>query len=140
MSGFSTHLAQKVANHFYRNIPQPATAATYLALFIADPTDNNITANEVSADWYARQLVPTWAAPQANADSVFISNNNEVRYAAVTGNAVQISHYGIYDAATAGNLLDSGALLNKDGVVTPRVLNEDDVFVVKAGECILRFK
>lgn len=140
MSGFSTHLAQKIINHFYRNSAQAATAATYLALFVADPTDDNITANEVSADWYSRQLVASWAAPQQRDDYVFFSNSNEIRFNAVTGNAVVVSHYGIYDALESGNLMDSGLLVNISGVATPRTLNTDDVFVIRAGELVLKYK
>lgn len=135
MSGFSTNLAQKVANHFFRKVSQAMTPGTYLALFIADPTDENITANEVSATWYVRQEIPSWSAPVVDGEGgVYIANSNEARYAAVTGAAVAISHYGIYDALKAGNLLDSGAL------ATPRTLNVDEVFLVKAGELKLKFK
>ena len=140
MSGFSTHLAQKIINHFYRNTTQAATPATYLALFIADPTDDNVTANEVKGTWYARQLVGSWTAPQQESDYVYTSNSDELRFNAITGNAVVVSHYGIYDALTGGNLLDSGLLVDGEGVASPRTLNVDDVFVVKANELILRFK
>ena len=134
MSGFSTNLAQKVANHFFRKVPQTATAGTYLALFVADPTDDNITANEVVAPWYVRKEILSWSAPQQDTDSVYITNSNEVRFAATTGNSVQVTHYGIYDALTSGNLLDSGQLAEA------KTLNVDDVFVVKAGELKLKFK
>ena len=140
MSGFSTHLAQKIINHFYRNIPQTATSATYLALFVADPTDDNVTANEVSAAWYARQLIASWTAPQQQDDFVYFSNSNELRFNAVTGNAITLTHYGIYDALSSGNLLDSGLLVNSSGITTPRTLNEDDVFVIKANELVLKYK
>ena len=134
MSGFSTSLAQKVANHFFRKVSQSMTPGTYLALFIADPTDDNITANEVVADWYSRQEIPSWSAPVVDGDSVSITNSNEARFAAVTGGAVAVSHWGVYDAEISGNLLDSGAL------TTPRTLNVDEVFLVKAGELKLKFK
>ena len=134
MSGFSNHLAQKVANHFFRKTSQAATTGTSLALFVADPTDANITANEVSAPWYGRQEVTSWSAPAEDADSTLISNSNEIAFNAVTLSAVSVSHYGIYDAATSGNLLESGAL------AATKVLNVDDVFVAKAGELILKFK
>lgn len=134
MPGFSTHLAQKVANHFFRGITQAATPGTYIALFVADPTDGNITANELTASWYGRQLVPSWSAPAEDTDSTYISNSNEVRFNAVTDNSVQITHYGIYDALEFGNLLDSGPL------ASIKILNVDDVFVIKAGELVLKFK
>ena len=57
MSGFSTYLAQGAISHFVRRTAQPVPDGTYLALFFADPTDDNITANEVSATWYARQAI-----------------------------------------------------------------------------------
>ena len=132
MSGFSTHLAQKVINHFFRNSSQTATAATYLALFIADPTDDNVTANEVSGGWYARQQVTSWAAPVGTGATT--SNSNEVVFSAVTGSAVTVTHWAIYDAATSGNLLGSGAL------TASKVLNVDDVFVASAASLVLDFQ
>ena len=134
MSGFSTHLAQKVANHFFRQIPQSATPGTFLALYIADPTDDNITANEVAAPWYARQEISSWSATAQDADSTFITNSDEIAFAAVTGGAIAITHYGILDSNTSGNLLDSGPL------DPSKVLNINDVFVVRPGELILKFK
>ena len=133
MSGFSTNLAQKVANHFFRNVAQAATPATYIALFVADPTDDNITTNEVVGAWYGRQVIASWSAPQQDSDSVYITNSNEIRFNATTGNAVQVTHYGIYDAAASGNLLDSGALSDS------KTLNVDAMFVIKAGELKLKF-
>ena len=140
MSGFSVNLAQKVANHFFRKVPQAMTPGTYLALFVADPTDSNITANEVTGAWYARQEIPSWSAPAEDTDNVYITNSNEARFSAVTGASVTVSHYGIYDALIAGNLLDSGVLVDGNGVATPRTLNVDEVFLVKAGELKLKFK
>lgn len=134
MSGFSTHLAQQVVNHFIRRIPQPVPAGTFIALFVADPTDANITTNEVSGAWYARQEVTSWAAPAEDSDSTYTSNTNDIAFPAVTGGAVTATHYGIYDTLTGGNLLSSGAL------PSAKVLNVDDVPTIKAGEGILKFK
>ena len=134
MSGFSNHLAHQVINHFIRGIAQPATVNTYLALCIADPTDANVTTNEISAPWYARQQVTSWTAPAEADDYTFTANTNDVAFPVVTGGAVTASHYGIYDSLTEGNLLSSGALPSS------KVLNIDDVPTLKAGEGILRFK
>lgn len=134
MSGFSNHLAQQVINHFIRGIAQPATVNTYLALCIADPTDANITTVEISAGWYARQHVTSWTAPTEAVDYTFTSNTNDVTFPVVSGGAVTATHYAIYDAATEGNLLSSGAL------PVSKVLNVDDVPTLKAGEGVLKFK
>lgn len=132
MSGFSTYLAQAAINHFVRRSSQSVPAGTYLALFVADPTDNNVTANEVSGSWYSRQDVSSWSAPTGTGSST--SNSNQITFNAVTGNAVTITHWGIYDAATSGNLLYNGEF------AAPKVLNVDDVYAVKAGELTLDFQ
>lgn len=132
MSGFSTYLAQAAINHFVRRSSQSVPAGTYLALFVADPTDNNVTANEVSGAWYGRQNITSWSAPTGTGSST--SNSNQIAFNAVTGSAVTVTHWGIYDASTSGNLLYSGAF------TASKVLNVDDVFVVNAGALVLDFQ
>lgn len=120
MSGFSTYQANKTLND---ELVTPY-ASRYLALFIADPTDNNITANEIVAGWYTRMPTGAWATPTTGVTS----NNNAIQYAAVTGSQVVISHWGIYDAATSGNLRFSGAF------VTEKVFNIDDIALLNPGD------
>ena len=134
MSGFSNHSAQQVINHFIRRIPQPVPGGTFLALFVADPTDANDTTKEISGPWYARQEVTSWTAPVEDSDSTYTSNTNDIAFPAVTGGSVTATHYGIYDAPTAGNLITSGPL------PATKVLNVDNVPTIKAGEGRLKFK
>lgn len=110
MSGFSNHTAQALINATLRGIAYstPLVANLHLALFTADPTDANLTANEVSAAWYARQATGSWSAPTTGG----VTNNlSAIQFPAVTGAPVTVTHYGIYDAASGGNLLYSNALL-----------------------------
>lgn len=132
MSGFSTYLAQGAISHFVRRTAQPVPAGTYLALFFADPTDDNITANEVSAAWYARQAITSWSAPVGSGTST--SNSNALVFNPVTGTSISITHWAIYDSLTAGNLLYSGVL------PTPKTLQVDDIYTVKAGNLTLDFQ
>ena len=132
MAGFSTSLAQSLINHVFRGQAYTPTGATYLALFVADPTDNNVTANELSSSWYVRQSVTSWAAPIGA--GVTTSNSNQLNFQAVTGGSITVTHWGIYDAATTGNLLASGPWSS------PKVLNVDDVLSVNAGELKLTFE
>ncbi len=132
MAGFSTFLAQAAINHFVRRVAQPVPAGTYLAMCVADPTDNNITANEVTGAWYARQNITAWSAPIGTGTTT--ANSNQVSFPAVTGNAVTLTHWAIYDAATSGNLLFSGAL------TVSKVLNVDDVLVINASDLSLDFQ
>lgn len=123
MSGFSTHLAHALINHVLRGTPYTAPAGVYLALFVADPTDGNVTANEVSGAWYARRQITSFTAPADGATS----NSNTITFPATTGAAVTITHWGIYDALTTGNLLFSGSL-------DTTVLNINDVYEIDAND------
>ncbi len=126
MSGFSVYYAQLLINtHFVSG------ATKYLALYVGDPTDANITSQEVSAAWYARQPIAGWSAPTG--DGASTSNSNAITFPAVTGGAVTVTHWGILDAVTAGNLWASGAL------ESAQVLNVDGVFTIQAGEAVLDF-
>jgi hypothetical protein len=134
MAGFSNHLAAAAINHFFRNQSVAAPSAHYLALCVADPTDVTATAlsNEVSAAWYGRQAI-AFEAPSSGTD-VDTANSAQVTYSAVTGAAVTVPYWAIFDASTNGNLLASGAW------ATSKVLNVDDVFVVNGGDLILTFE
>lgn len=126
MAGFSTYFAQQIINDKF-----VSGSTKYLALFVADPTDDNVTANEVTGAWYGRKSISGWSAPVGT--GVSTSNSNQLTYNAVTGSAVSVTHWGIYDALTTGNLIASGPW------PTTKVLNVDDVFVVNAGDLTLTF-
>lgn len=120
MSGFSTYQANAIIND---TLVTPY-ADRYLALFIADPTDANVTANEATGDWYNRKPTGSWASPTEGATT----NNGSIQYNPITGAQVSISHWGIYDALTAGNLRYSGAF------ATSKVFNIDDFPIIGPGD------
>lgn len=127
MPGYSTYQAQKTITD---ELVTPY-ANRYLALFVADPTDNNITANEINAAWYARAATGSWAAPTGQSNAT--QNNNQITFNAVTNNSVQVTHWGIYDAPTGGNLRFSGAF------TAPKTFAVADVPFVAANELVLTF-
>jgi hypothetical protein len=133
MAGFSTYLANSVAAYTLNGSPIVSISGRYFALFTADPTDAFTTANEVSAAWYARQSTGAFSAPSSGVTY----NLNTVQFPAVTGAPVTITHIGIVDAVTGGNLLYSQAL------TTPKTLNINDVFVISngvgTGDCTITF-
>lgn len=130
MSGFSTYEAQRLINELRGR-------TLYAALFTADPTDDNVTANEVSAAWYARQALGALSAPVGT--GVLTSNSNQINFPAVTGASITVSHYGIYDAVSGGNLIMSFPITDSSGVATPRTFAVDDVPVFAAGELRLTY-
>lgn len=125
MSGFSTYLSQGIIQSTLRGQAFTVPSNLYLALFTADPTDDNATANEATGAWYGRVSTGAWAAPVGTGNST--SNSNQITFSAVTGVAITITHWGIYDAASGGNLLYSGAL------TASKVLNVGDIMTVAAG-------
>lgn len=133
MSGFSTYLANSIASYTLNGNAIVSIPGRYFALFTADPTDAFTTANEVSAPWYTREATGSWAAPVNGVTY----NLSTVQFPPVTGAAVTITHIGIVDAVTGGNLLYSQALS------TPKTLNVNDVFVIAngtgTGDCTISF-
>ena len=132
MSGMSTYLAQKLIDHTLRGQTYTAPAHHYMALFTADPTDDNVTAGEVTGTWYARQLMDTWSAATGVGNSS--SNSNTATWNAVTDNPVAVSYWALYDAETAGNLLYSGAF------TVAKTYAVDDVPVITAGDAVFTFE
>jgi hypothetical protein len=130
MSGFSTYEAQRLINEL-------RAQTLYVALFTADPTDDNITANEVSAGWYVRRAIGALSAPVGT--GVVTSNSNQITFPAVTGSSITTSHYGVYDAITGGNLVMSFPITDSNGTPTPRTFAVDDVPVFAAGELRLTY-
>jgi hypothetical protein len=112
MAGLSDWAEQQILNALLRgtNLTAPLTTSLRLALFTADPTDSG-TANEVaSGTWYTRQLTGTWTAPAPAGTTQQCTNSASITFPAVTVSPVTITHVGIFDAATAGNMIFSAPL------------------------------
>lgn len=126
----SVHLAQALINLIFRSVAY-STPSPRLALYTADPTAADITANEVVApDWYARQAIAAWDAPTGTGNSS--ANSAAFAFNAVTGADVTITHWGLKDAATLGNLLCSKALPSSE------LLNIDDIFAGDPGDLVVQ--
>lgn len=119
MAGFSDYAEDAVLNHVFRTASFTKPGTTYVSLHNGDPTDANVTATElpIGTNGYARVAVASnntnWTAPAASGAARAISNAANVTFGTPTGDwntGNPITHVGIYDAATAGNLLASGAL------------------------------
>ena len=99
MSDFSDYLENKILDHVFRNTSYTPPAAVYLGLYTSAPSDAG-GGTEVSGAGYARQAITFGAA-----NSGAISNTAAVQFTASGGNYGTVTHVGIFDAATAGNLL-----------------------------------
>jgi hypothetical protein len=113
-----------------------ALGTVYVALASADLTAANLTANElpIGTGGYARIAIGTtnadWAAPATSGGARMIANVSSLSGGTATANlngGNPVGFYGIYDAATAGNLIRYGAL------AIPRTFLTGDAIVIPPG-------
>jgi hypothetical protein len=121
MSALSNYLENALLNHVLKNTVMTQPASLNVALFTTDPTDAG-TGTEVAGNGYARRPVTFGVASNGSA-----SNNADVLFAVATGSWGTITHIGIYDAATGGNLLWHGALS------TSKAIAINDQFKIASG-------
>ena len=124
MSAASDYLENKVLDHFLGTASTSAPATVYLALFTTDPTDaGSGTEVSTSGTAYARQSIAF-----SSASSGTTSNSADVEFSQATGSGFgTVTHFGIFDASTAGNLLFHGAL------TASKTIAAGDVFKVASG-------
>lgn len=114
MSGLSTYLAGAVLA-WIKSTAMPADpAAVYVGLFDGDPTDAGSGGTEVTADITgAARIAVTFGAVTAKA----MANNADVDFGTSDAD-VDVTHFGLFDADTAGNMLGSAALDTPRTIVT----------------------
>ena len=104
MAAMSNYLENKVLDYVLRDQADWAPPAVYLALHTADPTDAGSGA-DCSGGSYARQAI-TFNAAHATAGPIDNSSAEEF----TNMPACTVTHIGIWDAASSGNLLFHGAV------------------------------
>lgn len=122
VSKMSNYLENALINAVLRNTAFTSPAKVYLALYKSDPTDAD-TGTEVSGGSYARQEI-TFTAPSNGVTS----NAADILFPAATSSWGTITHVGIRDALTAGNLLYFGPL------TTSKAIASADQFKVLANQ------
>lgn len=152
MSSFSDTLETAILNSTLRGVDFTKPGVVYVALFTADPTDANVTANEVQTTgggtWtnYVRVnsvaasegLSGAWTAPSVGADGAMVSSNaNVITFPANNGvENVVVTHMGLYDNATAGQ----GNLLYHAPLVASKTLLTNDVLAFGTGSITVSLK
>lgn len=134
MANGSTYYRTKVLNDTFRS----GSGSTYLALYTSNPGPDDAGA-EVSGNNYARveieNLTGNWSAPAADGDAIVIATLNDLTFPAPSGGDWgTLTHWGLKDAATSGNLLIYGAL-----DAAKEVKDGDPAPVVPAGNLVVDF-
>jgi hypothetical protein len=107
--GKSDFLELELLDHVLGNAAYTAPATVYLALFTAAPSDAG-GGTEVATGSYARKAVTNNATNWPAATSGTKTLNVAQSFVAATANWGTITHFGIFDASTSGNLLYWGTI------------------------------
>jgi len=119
---FTNYLETEILDHVFAGAAYSAPATLYIGLFTAISDGEAGSVTEVSGDAYARQ---TMAFTTSGATT---SNNAAVEFPTATGSWGTITHVGIFDASTSGNLMVYATLTASKAITT------GDVFRVPSGD------
>ncbi len=121
MSEMSNYLENALINATLRNTAFTSPTTVYVALYTTDPTDADV-GTEVSGGSYARQAV-AFGAPSNGVST----NSGTVTFPTATAGWGTITHLGLRDASTGGNLLYHTPLDTSKAIAT------GDIFLIQSG-------
>ena len=120
---FSNYLETEILDHVFSGNAYTAPSTLYLSLHTANPDeDGSGTEVSTSGTAYARATI-TFTTSGNTA-----SNTSAVEFSTATANFGTVTHVGVWDASTGGNLLCYAALSSSKTIET------GDVFRVPAGD------
>jgi hypothetical protein len=122
MAALSNYAENKLLDHLLGTVAFTMPTQVHLALYTSDPTDAD-SGTEVSGGSYARQAVDFDAASGGATDLTA-----DVTFPQASANWGTITHVGLRDAATGGNLLMHGAL------AASKVIDSGDTFRIAAAD------
>lgn len=121
MAELSNYLENKLLDHVLRNVSYTSPTTVYVGLYTSDPGDDN-SGTEVSGGSYARQALSV-----TTASGGIVTSSADVTFPQATGSWGTISHLGLLDALTSGNLLMHTPL------TTSRAIETGDVLKISTG-------
>ena len=121
MAEMSNYLENALINVTLRNTSYTSPTTVYVSLHTADPTDAG-TGAEVSGGSYARKSA-TFAAPSNGVSAT----SSDVTFDQATASWGTITHIGIWDAESTGNMLYHTPL------TTSKTIDSGDIFKIASG-------
>jgi len=118
---FTNFLETEILDHVFGGNAYTAPSNLYLGLYTAAPSDTG-GGTELSGSGYAR------LAMAMSVSGNLATNSAAEEFATATGSWGTVSHVGVFDAATSGNLMAYGTLSASKTVAT------GDVFRIPAGD------
>ena len=121
MAELSNYLENKLLDHVLRNTSYNSPTTVYVGLYTSDPADDN-SGTEVSGGSYARQILSVTTATAG-----LVTSSADVTFPQATAAWGTISHIGLLDAVSSGNLLMHTPL------TTSRAVEVGDVLKISTG-------
>ena len=121
MAEFSNYLENKVLDHVLRNTSYTSPTTVYVGLFLSDPTDAG-SGTECTGSAYARQTLSVTTASDG-----IVTSSADVTFPQATGSWGTITHLGLLDALTSGNLLMHTPL------TTSKTIDNGDILKISSG-------
>lgn len=141
MSAFTDYTEAAILNHIFRNQTYHKPVAIYVAMFTANPGENDAAGTECSYTGYARRDAAdagpidtgwTIVVDEPAGDGKQTTNAKTLTFAPNNGpDNVTVTHIGLYDAATNGNLLFWAELTE------PKTLQSGDVLSFLPGDIVV---
>ena len=119
---FTNFLETEILDHVFAGAAYTAPGTKYLALFTAISDGEAGSVTEISGNAYARQTVAFTTSGNTT------SNNAAVEFPTATGSWGTVTHVGVYDASSSGNLMAYATLSSSKAIAT------GDVFRVPSGD------
>lgn len=142
MAAMSNYLENKIIDWLFRQQAYTPPATLYFGLYTSAPSDAG-GGTEVSTGGYQRASLAAslanWAGTQAalsttasSGTSGQTSNNSTVTFVTPSGSWGTITHFGIFDAVSGGNLLFWGALS------ASKLIQNGDAVTIQASQLVVQ--
>ncbi len=140
MAAMSNYLEEVLLQHLLNNSSHATPTTTYVALYTDDPTDAD-TGTEVTGGSYARELVeatggssPTWDAAVVDGVGYLVDNTHDITFTTASASWGDVTHFGIHDHSSAGNLLFHGSL------TASKAVGNGDTFKFPVGDLDIKLE
>jgi hypothetical protein len=118
---FTNFLETEILDHVFAGAAYSAPGTHYLGLFTSAPGETG-GGTELSGSAYVRKSVAFTTSGNTT------SNNAAIEFPTATGSWGTVTHVGVFDASSSGNLMAYAALSSSKAIAT------GDVFRVPSGD------
>jgi len=118
---FTNFLETEILDHVFAGAAYTAPTTKYLALYTAAPGETG-GGTELSGSAYVRKAIAFTTSGNTT------SNNAAIEFPTATGSWGSVTHVGVFDALTSGNLMAYATL------TSAKTIDSGDVFRIPSGD------